>query len=142
MGPSQDSGVYFHTLRKLVKLNINGASIKVADVGTGTGIMTKDLIASIATYHRLSLSHRPQSENHRTWRMDSEIFLAAPSTFLDKALELEDEVDLLIFAAGGISHLTRDARGIEISATDQVHSKEEVEIKDHCLGISFIDTSP
>jgi ubiquinone/menaquinone biosynthesis C-methylase UbiE len=131
--PSQDSVLFFKALSSIqrTKAGSPGQLVKVIDIGTGTGRVIKDLLSRlqdediyggrvemVGVDHSSSMLERAK----RTMQVQLEAgvgmgevrWIQAPATsFLAQVPELENEVDVLIFAAGGISHLTADGEVLE-----------------------------
>jgi SAM-dependent methyltransferase len=129
-GPSEDIPVFRSALKRHVA-GCNGVhTINVVDIGTGTGRVIKDLwqepngsLKEVSfwgldnaqamldraklTFGVLEATHRSESSD-RPARLPP-IWIQAPAAdFTSHLPELVGKTDLILFAAGGIGHLTAD----------------------------------
>lgn len=122
-GPSQDA-IPFAVVLSTALAKRQGQDVKVVEIGTGTGRIIKDLLNRVSARgidgelvkfvgvdHSSSMLERAK----RTTEGLAEVkWVRAPaSSFVEHVPELEGDADLLIFAAGGISHLTADGEVLE-----------------------------
>ncbi|KAI9767430.1 MAG: hypothetical protein M1840_005659 [Geoglossum simile] len=132
-GPSEDSPVFRSALERLVAERNGAHTVHVVDIGTGTGRVIKDLwqepsgyLGNVSfwgldnaqamldraklTFCALELEAAHHSDdgrqNERATRLFPTWVQAPAADFTSHLLELVGKVDLIVFAAGGISHLT------------------------------------
>jgi SAM-dependent methyltransferase len=128
-GPAEDIAVFSKCLQGMINRAFPNQIITVLDVGTGTGRVIKDLcwaptikvppnngplIKFVGMDHSNAMLIRAmgtffeKSCDEDSRFGDPEWFRGSAAEFGQNGLPLEGKTDLVIFAAGGIGHLTTD----------------------------------
>jgi SAM-dependent methyltransferase len=124
--PAEDAAVFQNALEQVTATTPSTESIIVLDLGTGTGRVLQDLVDTIDVrtdaprFKLIGIDHsKPmldranakfaeQRRTHGIRVMEPQWLLGSAADFFRGALQSAQQIDMLIFAAGGISHLTAD----------------------------------
>jgi SAM-dependent methyltransferase len=117
-GPAEDAAVFQNVLENLVAATPSEDIITVLDLGTGTGRVIRDLTHAVTLRHDtarfrfIGVDHsrfmldRARSRFGEQGGMYATWLVGSAADFFNEALKGAEKIDILIFAAGGISHLT------------------------------------